>query len=384
MASVDLWTADYTDGVFDENIVDGDVDGSGHLILTKRGGGTVDAGSVIGPTGSPGAAGSTLLAWNQATAYTTGQVVGYAGRFWKALSNNTNKPPLFFTSVWLLLTGGDANAWYQMDPYFTSDTITTGWETFWKTGTSVVTRSTTAGDFETGVAAMKIALSASSSQRVYEKEENNVHGGEVISVTVRAKLQAAAAGCTMAVALLQNDGVNPPAPLSTGLSQVSSQESNPTLTTTWTTYKFNMVAANAKLRGQVSVSLIQAAGNSSVVLIDRIEIKRGWDTGLRPVTFGTNCGNYGGGFAACTYENLKGEVNVQGLMYNGAALADGATLFSVPVGHRILGGTQLFHLGSSSGFLRVDVLANGNVTLSTQGLSLGAWVSLENLDWRAG
>lgn len=38
-------------------VVDGHVDGSGHLILTKENASTIDAGDVIGPTGATGATG---------------------------------------------------------------------------------------------------------------------------------------------------------------------------------------------------------------------------------------------------------------------------------------------------------------------------------------
>lgn len=48
MASVDLWTADHTDDVFDQQVIDGDVDADGHLILTTRGGTPIDAGLVKG------------------------------------------------------------------------------------------------------------------------------------------------------------------------------------------------------------------------------------------------------------------------------------------------------------------------------------------------
>src|SRR5258705_7201658 len=48
--------------IADASIVSGTVNGSGHLILTKSGGGTVDAGDVIGPPGPTGAAGPTAPA----------------------------------------------------------------------------------------------------------------------------------------------------------------------------------------------------------------------------------------------------------------------------------------------------------------------------------
>lgn len=54
MATVTGFTAERMEEMEAATIVDGDVDGSGHLILTKHDASTVDAGSVIGPTGSPG------------------------------------------------------------------------------------------------------------------------------------------------------------------------------------------------------------------------------------------------------------------------------------------------------------------------------------------
>lgn len=41
------------------SVVSGSVNGSGHLILTTHGGSTVDAGSVVGPTGATGSTGPT-------------------------------------------------------------------------------------------------------------------------------------------------------------------------------------------------------------------------------------------------------------------------------------------------------------------------------------
>lgn len=45
-----------------ESIVDGTVDGNGHLILTKHDGSTIDAGPVIGPTGPQGQQGTPGVA----------------------------------------------------------------------------------------------------------------------------------------------------------------------------------------------------------------------------------------------------------------------------------------------------------------------------------
>jgi len=58
MASVDLWTAAHTDALFDEQIIDGDVDVEGHLILETRAGTPIDAGLV------KGAKWGTTTAWH--------------------------------------------------------------------------------------------------------------------------------------------------------------------------------------------------------------------------------------------------------------------------------------------------------------------------------
>jgi len=55
-------TAAAMQAIIDGSIVSGSVNGSGHLILTKHDGSTVDAGSVVGPTGATGATGPTAPA----------------------------------------------------------------------------------------------------------------------------------------------------------------------------------------------------------------------------------------------------------------------------------------------------------------------------------
>ena len=59
MAEVTGLTAAAMQAIADATIVSAAVNGSGHLILTKSGGGTQDAGSVAGPTGPVGPAGPT-------------------------------------------------------------------------------------------------------------------------------------------------------------------------------------------------------------------------------------------------------------------------------------------------------------------------------------
>lgn len=54
MATITGMTAEAMQAIQDGSVVDGTVDGGGHLILTKHDGTTIDAGSVIGPPGPVG------------------------------------------------------------------------------------------------------------------------------------------------------------------------------------------------------------------------------------------------------------------------------------------------------------------------------------------
>jgi len=60
MTTVNGMTAEAMIAIRDNVVVGGVVNGSGHLILTKYDGSTIDAGPVIGPTGSPGATATQL------------------------------------------------------------------------------------------------------------------------------------------------------------------------------------------------------------------------------------------------------------------------------------------------------------------------------------
>jgi hypothetical protein len=60
MTTVTGLTADRMLAIEAASVVDGDVDGSGNLILTKHDGSQINAGSVIGPTGPQGPVGSML------------------------------------------------------------------------------------------------------------------------------------------------------------------------------------------------------------------------------------------------------------------------------------------------------------------------------------
>jgi Concanavalin A-like lectin/glucanases superfamily len=61
MTTVTSLTADRMLAIEAASVIDGDVDGSGNLILTKHDGSQINAGSVIGPTGPQGPVGSDLV-----------------------------------------------------------------------------------------------------------------------------------------------------------------------------------------------------------------------------------------------------------------------------------------------------------------------------------
>ena len=271
MATVNGYTAEHTDEVFAEDIVDGFVNGSGQLVLVQRDGTQLIRQNVVGPTG-PSAA--NPVPWAKATAYTTGAIVGYAGALWKCTANNTGHPPHLFSNEWTPIEGFDyTTQWSSKDPYFIANDPLVAWETFWKTGTSTVSITTTAGEFETGDQALKVALAASSSQTLYQKEENVVRGGEVITVLVRAKLRVAAAGSTIGVGMFQNDIAGDPAPFGTGSSNVGSAEGTIALTTAFKTYQFTLTAVAGKSRAVPYLSLVSAAAAADI-LIDRVEVTR--------------------------------------------------------------------------------------------------------------
>lgn len=52
MATVTSYDQSHIDAIDDATILSGAVDSNGHVILNKKGGGTIDAGSVVAPSGS--------------------------------------------------------------------------------------------------------------------------------------------------------------------------------------------------------------------------------------------------------------------------------------------------------------------------------------------
>src|SRR6478752_544739 len=66
MASITGYTAERMAEIENNCIIAGAVDLSGHLILTRQSGATVDAGAVVGPTGPPGTFSGTAGATDNA------------------------------------------------------------------------------------------------------------------------------------------------------------------------------------------------------------------------------------------------------------------------------------------------------------------------------
>lgn len=265
MATVDGKTSFKIDELVNGSIVAGVINSSGQLILTTRGGATINAGYVTKPVGSPWSAGAT---------YSNGDIVGYAGALWKASADHsTPKPPAMFTSVWTRLYGRSFDGWSEKEPFFVGDTPSESWEFFWKTGTPTVSLTSTVGEFETGKQALKITAAATQTQRFYQKEENIVHGGEVIVATVRAKLVSASTGAKLQGLILQNDETDIPAPFATGVVSAFNSEGDRTLTTSWATYTFTFTAANAKPRSMINF-VAAAAASGAVFLIDWVRITR--------------------------------------------------------------------------------------------------------------
>lgn len=293
------------------------------------------ATGAAGPQGATGPKGDSARMWDSAVTYATNDVVGYAGNMYISLGSSINKPPVLFGSLWKCILGFDHDSYFQLDPFFDSDVISgsgSGWEMFWTTGTVTRSLTSTAGEFETGRQALKVVCSTSSSQRVYEKAENIVRGGELITVQVRAKLTSAAAGAWINAELLQNDVTSTPTPFATGLTTVSSVEGQQALTTSWATYTFTMTAANGKPRAMANIM----CGTTSVagtILIDWIEVskEKDVDTGWITPTMQNSWVDYAGGYTPTAYRRIGNRVFLRGLVKAGTV---NTSMFTLPVGFR--------------------------------------------------
>lgn len=365
MATVTGLTADKADEIHDQTLTGGSVDPStGRLLFTTMGGAVIDAGLVRG---------SVPRKWNSSTAYTGGDLVFYAGRAYRAAVSNTNKVPGLDSSSWIFVAGAPANQWIETDPTFERSSFAEQWETFWKTGSTAptVAYTTVAGEFDSGRRALKVHLPPSSSQRLYQKEENLVAGGEQVVLRVRAKKLAAGTGTTLNATLMQNDTTGAPEPLASGASYVSADVSNVAPTTSWATYEFRFTAVNSKPRGIVSLQVEQDGTSTSDVVIDSIRVYRGKqheDSGWISVT------PYSNFVGTLQYRRRNGELFLRIYGNLTAALSVGSDgnfsdvdLFDLPAGFRTSGGglsvMQPFLLTAGDGGIRGRISTSGSVYL---------------------
>lgn len=268
MATVTSKTSIKIDELVNGTIVSGYISPTGRLILVNRGGAEQDAGQVVTT--------KIQARWNYTLTYAANDVVGYAGSLWKAKTSTVAAgiAPALNSVSWDKLYGVDAKAWADLDPTFEMSTATASLNTFWANGTSAVSLSSAAGEFETGRQALKIVMGGASSQRLYSHEENVVTGGEYIQVKVRAKVLSGAGSTTIGANLWQNDTAGIPEVFAPGATQVVSIEPASVLTTTWTTYTFTCIAANAKPRAKMNLIFAIAGATGGTVLVDSIKIQR--------------------------------------------------------------------------------------------------------------
>lgn len=372
MATVTGLTAEKAEEIHDLALVGAALDsGSGHLLLMTMGGAVIDAGLVRG---------SNVRKWIPSASFVVGDTVAYAGRLYRAAATSTNKVPGLDVSAWTYVGGAPADQMVEADPTFERSTYQEQWETFWKSGTvsPTVSYTTTAGEFDTGRRALKVVLPTTSSQRIYQKEENLVAGGEVVAVRVRCKKTVASSGFTLNATLIQNDATGAPEPLASGASYTAADVTNVDIGTTWATYEFRFTAVSGKPRAIVSVDLAQSSAGTTTVCFDSIRLLRNqppkdtnWITGTISSTECT--GTY-------AYRRLNGQIYVrfnatltfaQTIPISGN-MSDVA-LFILPVGFRPGGGgmtvTHLFTVDAAG-------------IAGTCGIYSGGTVSLTNFDAR--
>jgi len=363
MATITGLTADKAEEIHDESLVSGTIDPStGRLLFTTMGGAVLDAGLVRG---------STPRKWDRNTTYIGGDLVFYAGRAYRAANTNSNKVPGLESSNWILLGGASASVMVELDPTFERSSFAEQWETFWKTGSTPPTVSYTsvAGEFDSGRRALKVALPPSSSQRLYQKEENLVAGGEQIVLRVRAKKLAASTGTQFNANLMQNDTTGPPEPLQAGATFVTPDVTNVQLTTSWKVYEFRFTAVNSKPRANVSLQVEQDSTGTANVVIDSIRVYRG------------KTHEDSDWISVAPYSNFNGTIQYRrraGLLFirlSGsptAAISVGSDgnisdfdLFDLPAGFRTSGGgmtmTQPFMLSAGDVNVMARISSSGSV-----------------------
>lgn len=265
MAKVTGKTSIRIDDLINNTVVSGEIDNDGQLILQTRGGSRINAGWVSRELGG---------AWSPTVTYEPGDIVGYGGVIWKAKDQSLNQPPPLFTTLWLRMTGEDANTWANRDPMFMGDSLAENWDTSIKIGNPTVDYTKISGEYESGVQALKVSASISDTQVVYQKEENIVEGGDMIRSTVRARLLSPAPGATLNSALVQSETDVIPKPLDSNSTTIEANEGGDrTLTTEWKTYSFTFTPEEDKPRAKVYFTLDATASNA-VFLVDKMKVER--------------------------------------------------------------------------------------------------------------
>lgn len=279
MASVVSKTSLKVDELLAPLVVSAAFQTNGHLVLTTHDGTMLDAGAATIPL--------TVASWDSTKTYKFGDVVAYLGRIWMYMDSTAaaNVVPVLNTDKWQGLGAVSSSVWVENDSHFDGASLSASWTTTQTAGVATASLTTTAGEFETGPRALKVSLAANSTLNIAQLDENIIHGGETVTVTVRAKLSAAAAGVTLAARLYQNDGANRPVAGATGLSSTDAVEGAQTLTTSWATYTFTITAVNSKVRAIAELRAISTAA-SAVVLIDRIKVTRASTPALAPWPIG--------------------------------------------------------------------------------------------------
>lgn len=363
MATVTGLTADKADEIHDQSLVNGSVDPStGRLLFTTMGGAVIDAGLVRG---------SVPRKWDRNTTYTGGDLVFYAGRAYRAVGSNSNKVPGLESTSWILVGGFPGSGWVETDPTFERSSFSDQWETFWKTGSPspTVQYTSTAGEFDSGRRALKVSLPPTSSQRLYQKEENLVAGGELIVLRVRAKKLAASTGTQFNANLMQNDTTGPPEPLQPGATFVTPDVTNVQLTTSWKTYEFRFVAVNSKPRANVSLQVEQDGTSASNVVIESIRVYRGKINEDSDWISHTPYSNFNG---TIQYRRRSGLLFIRLSGTPTAAISVGSDgnisdfdLFDLPPGFRTSGGgmtmTQPFMLSAGDTNVMARISSSGTV-----------------------
>ena len=265
MASVESRTRISIDELVNDTIVSGHVTSSGILILTTRGGAEINAGFL--------AAQPIRENWSHTSLYRIGDLVGYAGVIWRAVAENTNKVPYFYTNYWTRLTGDKIDEWVELDPYFDGNNIGDAWNSFWATGSTSFGLTSVAGEYETGIQGSKVVVAAGASQVIIPNIENIISNTDDVVVSVRVKLLSATPTATIDAQLLQNDQDNWPDFFQPGASISPSIEGPVTPTTSFETYTFHITPDDLKPRSRLAV-FFNSVATGATFFVDSIRVNQ--------------------------------------------------------------------------------------------------------------